>query len=165
MSYDLIIERADGESFPRATVEAAVAARAQLRKHDAETYRSGATELILVADRPGLPVDSLTLRIAYRGLPASFDAACDLALGLAEQLGGQVVDAQSGETVTPENRAASRARAEGAAGWAKRLGTEFEAPERKYIDEAAATPVAAGAGANAGGDGGGRPWWKFWARD
>jgi hypothetical protein len=161
MSYDLIIERADGESFPRAAVEAAVAARAQLRRHDAESYRSGATELVLVADRPGLPVDSLTLRIAYRGLPASFDGACDLALGLAEQLGGQVVDAQSGETVTPENKNASRARAEEAAGWAKRLGTEFEAPERKYVDEAAATGVAAGAG----GDGGGRPWWKFWARD
>lgn len=159
MSYDLLIEHPAGETFPRATVETAIARFPQLRKRDAESYRSAATELILTAERPNAPVDSLTLRLTYRELPGSFDGACDLALGLAEALGGQVVDSQLGETVTPANRAASRTKAEEVAIWSKRLGNEFEQPEKPYVDAPSAAP------ARAIGNAGGRPWWKFWARD
>ena len=158
MSYDLLIERTDGEPIPRAEVEAAVARFPQLRRHDAESYRSVATELLLSADRPGAPVDSLTLRLLYKELPGSFDGACDVALGLARQLGARVVDAQLGETITPGNRDQSKAKATQVALWSKRLGSEFEAPEKPYVD-APARPTAAGGG------GTGRPWWKFWARD
>ena len=163
MSYDLVIERVDGEVFDRARVEEAVARWVHLRRYDAESYRSGGTELVLVAERPGQPVDSLTLQIAYQGLPESFDSACDVALGLAEQLGGQVVDAQLGEVVTPSTRAASRAQAEKTAQWAQRLGTQFEAPARAYVD----LPADAGrsAGGTSGRDERGRPWWRFWERD
>ena len=159
MSYDLLIERADGETLTRADVEAAVAQFPQLRRRDAESYRSAATELILAAERPGAPIDNLTLRLLYRELPGSFDGACDLAFGLAAQLGGQVVDTQLGEIITPQNRATSRAKAEQVALWSKRLGTEFEQPEKAYVDEPA--PASAGAPRAEGG----RPWWKFWARD
>jgi hypothetical protein len=159
MSYDLLIERADGETMTREAVEAAVAQFPQLRRRDAESYRSAATELILAAERPGAPIDNLTLRLTYKELPGSFDGACDLALGLAAKLDGQVVDTQLGEIITPENRAASRAKAEQVALWSKRLGTEFEQPEKAYVDEPA--PAAVGAAR----DEGGRPWWKFWARE
>src|SRR3954454_18502292 len=117
MSYDLLIERADGETLTREAVEAAVAQFPQLRRRDAESYRSAATELILAAERPGAPIDNLTLRLLYRELPGSFDGACDLALGLAAKLNGQVVDTQLGEIITPENRSASRAKAEQVAIW------------------------------------------------
>lgn len=159
MSYDLLIERADGETMTREAVEAAVAQFPQLRRRDAESYRSAATELILAAERPGAPVDNLTLRLLYRELPGSFDGACDLALGLAAKLNGQVVDTQLGEIITPDNRAASRAKAEEVALWSKRLGTEFEQPEKAYVD--APAPVAVGAARGESE----RPWWKFWARE
>jgi hypothetical protein len=159
MSYDLLIERADGETLTREAVEAAVAHFPQLRRRDAESYRSAATELILSAERPGAPIDSLTLRLLYKELPGSFDGACDVAFGLAARLDGQVVDTQLGQVVTPENRAASRAKAEEVALWAKRLGIEFEQPEKAYVDEPA--PAAAGPVRDAGD----RPWWKFWARE
>jgi hypothetical protein len=159
MSYDLLIERADGETLTRAAVDAAVAQFPQLRRRDAESYRSAATELILAAERPGAPVDNLTLRLLYKELPGSFDGACDVAFGLAARLDGQVVDTQLGQIVTPENRADSRAKAEQVALWAKRLGTEFEQPEKAYVDEPA--PAAIGPAR----DDGGRPWWKFWGRE
>lgn len=158
MSYDLLIERADGEPFPRAEVEAAIGRFPQLRRYDAESYRSAATELILAADGPGGPVDNLTLHLRYSELPGSFDGACDLALGLAGAIGGRVVDSQLGETVTPETRATARANAERVALWTRRLGTEFEAPPKRYVDAPAAPPARESAD-------GGRPWWKFWARD
>ena len=82
-----------------------------------------------------------------------------LALGLAAKLEGRVVDTQLGETITAENRAASRAKAEEVAIWSKRLGTEFEQPEKAYVDEPA--PAAVGAARGEGE----RPWWKFWARE
>lgn len=159
MSYDLLIEHPAGEIFQRAAVEEAIGRFPQLHKRDAESYRSAATELILTAERPHAPVDSLTLRLTYRELPGSFDGACDLALGLAEALGGRVVDSQLGETVTAANRAASRAKAEQVAIWSKRLGSEFEQPEKPYVDEPTTAPAT-----DTGGDSG-RPWWKFWARD
>jgi hypothetical protein len=157
MSYDLLIERADGEPFAHAEVEAAVAKFPQLRRYDAESYRSASTELILAAERPGGPVDNMTLQLRYSELPGSFDGACDTALGLAEALGGRVVDSQLGETVTAENRDESRAKAAEVARWSKRLGSEFEAPPKRYVDMPAER-------APSGGDSG-RPWWKFWARD
>ncbi len=40
MSYDLLIERVDGEPFDRAAVDAAVAQFPQLRRYDAESFRS-----------------------------------------------------------------------------------------------------------------------------
>ena len=40
MSYDLLIERIDGEPFERAAVDAAVAQFPQLRRYDAESFRS-----------------------------------------------------------------------------------------------------------------------------
>lgn len=163
MSYDLVIERADGEVFDRAQVEEAVARWAHLRRYDAESYRSGGSELVLVAERPGQPVESLSLQIAYQGLPESFDSACDVALGLAERLGGRVVDAQLGQVITPGTRAASRAQAEKTAQWVQRLGTQFEAPPRAYVDLPAGT--SRGAGGPSGSDESGRPWWRFWGRD
>ncbi len=159
MSYDLLIERGDGETFTQAAVEAAVAKYPQLRRRDAESYRSLATELILSAERPGAPVDSLTLRLLYKELPGSFDGACDMALGLADALGGQVVDSQLGETVTAATRDRSHAKAAEVAVWSKRLGSEFEQPEKPYVD----TPTRVATSA-ARGDGD-RPWWKFWARE
>ncbi len=157
MSYDLLIERADGETFDRAAVEAAIARYPQLRRYDAESYRSASTELVLAAERPGDPVDNLTLQLRYGELPGSFDGACDLALGLAEALGGRVVDSQLGEAITAENRALSRDKAAQVALWSKRLGSEFEAPPKRYVDTPAGrAPAAAGSG---------RPWWKFWGRD
>lgn len=157
MSYDLLIERADGEPFDRAAVDAAVAKFPQLRRYDAESYRSASTELVLAAERPGGPVDNLTLQLRYSELPGSFDGACDTALGLAAALGGRVVDSQLGETISAENRAISRDKAAQVALWSKRLGSEFEAPPKRFVD----TP---GARASATPDSG-RPWWKFWARD
>ena len=159
MSYDFLIEQADGEPFGRAEVEAAIARFPQLRRHDAESYRSAATELVLAAERQSGPVDNLTLQIRYSELPGAFDGACDIALGLATALGGRAVDSQSGETVTAENRAAAKANAARVGLWTKRLGSEFEAPPKPYVDgnspsQRAAAPVA-----------GGQPWWKFWARD
>ncbi len=165
MSYDLVIERPDGELFDRREVEAAIAVWPHLRRYDAESYRSGGSEVVLVAERPGLPVDSVTLRIFYESLPQGFDTAADVAFGLAERLGGQVVDAQLGEVITPENREVSRAKAEEAARWVRRLGAEFEEPARAYVDEPAAAVGGGGDGGRAGDDDGGRPWWKFWARD
>lgn len=159
MSYDLLIDHEGGETFTRAAAEAAIAKFPQLRRRDAESYRSAATELVLTAERPGAPVDNLTLRLLYKELPGSFDGACDMALGLAEELGGRVMDAQLGEEITPTTRAASRAKAEDVARWSKRLGTEFEQPEKPYVD----APVAAES--PAGGGDAGKPWWKFWARD
>ncbi len=156
MSYDLVIERPDGELFDRRQVEEAIAAWPHLRRYDAESYRSGGSEVVLVAERPGMPVDSIALRVFYESLPQGFDSACDVAFGLAERLGGQVVDSQLGEVITRENRDASRARAEEAARWARRLGTEFEEP-RAYVDAPVGGPALE--------DEGGRPWWKFWARD
>ena len=157
MSYDLLIERVDGEPFDRAAVDAAVAQFPQLRRYDAESFRSASTELILAADRPGGPVDNMTLHLRYSELPGSFDGACDTALGLATALGGRVVDSQLGETVTAANRGDSRKKAEQVALWSKRLGSEFEAPPKRFVD----TPAAR---APAQSDSG-RPWWKFWARD
>lgn len=159
MSYDLLIERANGETFPRETVDAAVAKFPQLRRRDAESYRSVATELILTAERPGAPVDSLTMRLLYKELPGSFDGACDMALGLADALGGQVVDSQLGAVITAGTRETSRTKAAQVAVWSKRLGSEFEQPEKPYVDD----PAPARASAPAGD--GGRPWWKFWARE
>jgi hypothetical protein len=159
MSYDLLIDHREGETFTRQEAEAAIAKFPQLRRRDAESYRSAATELVLTAERPGAPIDNLTLRLLYRELPGSFDGACDLALGLAEALNGRVMDAQLGEQITPETRVRSRAKAEEVARWSKRLGTEFEQPEKPYVDE----PVVAEP-APASNDGE-RPWWKFWARD
>ena len=157
MSYDLLIERIDGETIDRAAVDAAVAKFPQLRRYDAESFRSASTELILAAERPGGPVDNLTLHLRYSELPGSFDGACDMALGLAEALGGRVVDSQLGETITAANRDASREKATQVALWSKRLGNEFEAPPKRFVDTPAdRAPV---------GDGSGRPWWKFWARD
>lgn len=161
MSYDLLIDHPGGETFTRAAADAAIAKFPQLRRRDAESFRSAATELIVNAERPGAPVDNLTLRLLYRELPGSFDGACDMALGLAAELGGRVMDAQLGEEITPETRAASRAKAEEVARWTKRLGTEFEQPEKAYVDE----PVAAATPVGGGGSDSGRPWWKFWARD
>jgi hypothetical protein len=157
MSYDLLIERIDGEPFERAAVDAAVAQFPQLRRYDAESFRSASTELILAADKPGGPVDNMTLQLRYSELPGSFDGACDTALGLAAALGGRVVDSQLGETITEENRGDSRKKAAEVALWSKRLGSEFEQPEKAYVD----TPAPARA---APGDSG-RPWWKFWARE
>ena len=157
MSYDLVIESAVSEPFARADVEAAVTKFPQLRRYDAESYRSAATELVLTAERPGAPVENLTLRLPYKELPGAFDGALDMALGLAEQLGGRVIDAQLGLIVTAENRATSRAKATEAAAWAKRLGTEFEAPPKPFVDtpsQAVAVPASTT----------GRPWWKFWER-
>ena len=157
MSYDLLIERTDGETFDRAAVDAAVAKFPQLRRYDAESFRSASTELVLAAERPGGPVDNLTLHLRYSELPGSFDGACDMALGLAEALGGRVVDSQLGETITAENRAASRDKATQVARWSKRLGSEFEAPPKRYVDmPAERAPARSDSG---------RPWWKFWARD
>jgi hypothetical protein len=68
-----------------------------------------------------------------------------------------VVDSQLGETITAENRDESRAKATEVALWSKRLGREFEAPPKRYVDMPAER-------APSGGDSG-RPWWKFWARD
>lgn len=163
MSYDLLIEHPEGETFQRAAVEAAIAKFPQLRKRDAESYRSAATELILTAENPHAPVDSLTLRLTYRELPGSFDGGCDLALGLAEALGARVVDSQLGETVTAQTRAASREKAAQVAVWSKRLGNEFEQPEKPYVDGTATGASAQSAPSAAGG--GDRPWWKFWARE
>ena len=160
MSYDLIIERLDGEVFDRRAVEEALARWPHFRRYDAESFRSAGTEMLLVADRPNQPVDNITMRISYQGLPEGFESACDVALDLAARLEGRVVDAQLGQTITPENRAASLAQAQKTAQWVRRLGTEFEAPAKPYVD----TPAAASAGA-APRDDGGRPWWKFWARD
>lgn len=157
MSYDLVVERADGGMFERRAVEEALAAWVHLRRYDAESYRSATLEVLLAAERPDQPVDNVTIQIAYRGLPEGFDSACDIALGLAGRLDGRVTDAQTGEVVTPENRAASRAKAEEMGRWARRLGTEFEAPPKRYVDTPAATSAPA--------DDGRRPWWKFWARD
>ena len=157
MSYDLLIERIDGETIDRAAVDAAVAKYPQLRRYDAESFRSASTELILAAERPGGPVDNLTLHLRYSELPGSFDGACDMALGLAEALGGRVVDSQLGETITAANRDASRDKAAAVALWSKRLGNEFEAPPKRFVD------MPAERGASGGGSG--RPWWKFWARD
>jgi hypothetical protein len=163
MSYDLLIEHPEGETFQRATVEAAIAKFPQLRKRDAESYRSAATELILTAEKPHAPVDSLTLRLTYRELPGSFDGGCDIALGLASELGARVVDSQLGETVTAATRAASREKATQVAIWSKRLGNEFEQPEKPFVDGGAVGASAPNApGAGRGGD---RPWWKFWARE
>lgn len=161
MSYDLLIDHPGGETFTREATDAAVAKFPQLRRRDAESFRSAATELIVNAERPGAPVDNLTLRILYRELPGSFDGACDIALGLAAALGGRVMDAQLGQEITSEMRAASRTKAEEVARWTKRLGTEFEQPEKAYVDE----PVAAAVSASDGDGDAGRPWWKFWARD
>lgn len=159
MSYDLVIEPDSVDAFAPEQVDAAVARYVQFRRYDAESYRSaGGLELVLVADRPGAPVDSLVLHIPYETLPASFDAACDVALGLAGALGGRVTDAQLGTDLTAETRAASRAKAEDAARWVRRLGAQFEEPPKEYVDVPAARPAPA----PRGGD---RPWWKFWARD
>ena len=166
MSYDLLIEPAGEEPFERARVDQVVATRPELKRYDAESYRSaGGMELVLTADRPGLPVESIVLRLPYEVLPHGFDIGCDLAFALAEQLGGRVVDTQLGQDLTAESREVSRAKAEEAARWAKLLGTEFEQPAKAYVDE----PARVG-GAGAGraerddrGDGG-RPWWKFWER-
>ena len=161
MSYDLIIERADGEMFDRPAVETAVTRWPHLRRYDAESFRSAGKELVLVAERPDQPVDTITLHIAYQGLPQSFESGCDVALDLAGRLGGQVVDAQLGAVITPENRADSLAQARKTAQWVQRLGTEFEAPSKAYVD----TPGGgAGRVAPARGDDA-RPWWRFWARD
>lgn len=160
MSYDLVIERIDGEVFDRQEVEAAIAHWPHLRRYDAESYRSAGTELVLVAERPNQPVDNITLRITYQGLPESFENACDVALDLAERLGGRVVDAQLGQTITPETRAESLTQARKTAQWVRRLGTEFEAPPKAYVD----VPANADGSVAAGRDGD-RPWWKFWARD
>jgi hypothetical protein len=157
MSYDLLIERTDGETIERAAVDAAVAKFPQLRRYDAESFRSASTELVLAAERPGGPVDNLTLHLRYSELPGSFDGACDMALGLAEALGGRVVDSQLGETITAANRDASREKATQVALWSKRLGSEFEAPPKRYVDMPAERSASSG--------GSGRPWWKFWARD
>lgn len=163
MSYDLLIEHPEGETLQRAAVEAAIARFPQLRKRDAESYRSAATELILTAESPNAPVDSLTLRLTYRELPGSFDGGCDLALGLAEALGARVVDSQLGETVTAQTRAASREKAAEVALWSKRLGNEFEQPEKPYVDSnTRVTTVQSAPRAASSGD---RPWWKFWARE
>lgn len=161
MSYDLIIEQGDGEVFDRGAIEAAVARWPHLRRYDAESFRSAGMELVLVAERPDQPVDNITLHIAYRGLPESFESACDVALDLAGRLGGRVVDAQLGEAITPENRATSLAQARKTAQWVQRLGTEFEAPPKPYVD---APGGGGGRAAPARGDEA-RPWWKFWARD
>ena len=163
MSYDLLIEHPEGETFQRAAVEAAIAKFPQLRKRDAESYRSAATELILTAENPHAPVDNLTLRLAYRELPGSFDGGCDLALGLATALGARVVDSQLGETLTPGSRAVAREKAAQVAIWSKRLGNEFEQPEKPYVDGTATGTSAPSAPSTASG--GDRPWWKFWARD
>ena len=166
MSYDLLIEPAGEEPFERARVDAVVATRPELKRYDAESYRSaGGMELVLTADRPGLPVESLVLRLPYEVLPHGFDIGCDLAFALAEQLGGRVVDTQLGQDLTPETREVSRAKAEEAARWAKLLGTEFEQPAKAYVDEPARAGGAGGgrAGREDRGDGG-RPWWKFWER-
>ena len=166
MSYDLLIEPAGEEPFERARVDQVVATRPELKRYDAESYRSaGGMELVLTADRPGLPVESLVLRLPYEVLPHGFDIGCDLAFALAEQLGGRVVDTQLGQDLTAESREVSRAKAEEAARWAKLLGTEFEQPAKAYVDEPA-RGVGAGAGGAGGGDrgDGGRPWWKFWER-
>jgi hypothetical protein len=163
MSYDLVIEPVDGEPFDPGAVEQAIGGFVQLRRYDAESYRSaGGLELVLVAERPGLPVESLTLQIPYASLPAGFDSASDLALGLAGRLGGRVVDAQHGETVTADNRAAARRRAEETARWVSRLGSEFEAPPKAFVDEPRATVAAPRGGRPPGGQD--RPWWKFWER-
>src|SRR5437763_6379574 len=147
MSYDLVIEPVDGEPFEPGAVEQAIGGFVQLRRYDAESYRSaGGLELVLVAERPGLPVEALTLQIPYASLPAGFDSACDLALGLAERLGGRVVDAQHGESVAPETRAAARARAEGAARWVRRLGSELQGPAKPSPDAPRATVTAPPAG-------------------
>ncbi len=158
MSYDLLIDHPEGETFTLAAAEAAIAKFPQLRRRDAESYRSAATELLLNAERPGAPIDSLTLRLLYRELPGSFDGGCDLALGLAQALGGRVMDVQLGEQITSETRGAARAKAEQAAQWSKRLGTEFEQPEKAYVDQPAMAEAASVASEA-------RPWWKFWARD
>ena len=160
MSYDLLIDHPGGETFTREAAEAAIAKFPQLRRRDAESFRSAATELIVNAERPGAPVDNLTLRILYRELPGSFDGACDMALGLAGELGGRVTDAQLGDEITPATREASRAKAEEVARWTKRLGTEFEQPEKAYVDEPVATAAPSGGNTDSG-----RPWWKFWARE
>lgn len=160
MSYDLIIERLDGEVFDRREVEGAIGHWPHFRRYDAESFRSAGTEVLLVAERPDQPVDNITMRISYQGLPEGFENACDVALDLAARLGGRVVDAQLGQTITPENRAASLAQAQKTAQWVRRLGTEFEAPPKPYVD----TPAGGGAAAVPRGNGG-RPWWKFWARD
>ena len=156
MSYDLLIERTDGEPFDRAAVDAAVTKFPQLRRYDAESYRSASTELVLAAERPGGPVDNLTLQLRYSELPGSFDTACDTALGLAAALGGRVVDSQLGETISAENRAISRDKAAQVALWSRRLGSEFEAQPMRFVD----TPAER---APASSDSG-RPWWKFGAR-
>lgn len=159
MSYDLVIEPDTADAFAPGQVDAAVARHVQFRRYDAESYRSaGGLALVLVADRPGAPIDSLVLQIPYETLPASFDAACDVALGLAGQLGGRVTDAQLGADLTAETRAASRAKAEETARWVRRLGAQFEEPPKAYVDAPAARPAAP----PRTGD---RPWWKFWARD
>jgi hypothetical protein len=157
MSYDLVIESVASEPFARAQAEAAIAKFPQLRRYDAESYRSAATELVLTAEQPGAPVENLTLHLPYKELPGAFDGALDMALGLAEQLGGRVLDAQLGLFVSAENRATSRAKAAEAAAWAKRLGSEFEAPPKPFVDTPAPTyaPTARETG---------RPWWKFWER-
>lgn len=161
MSYDLLIDHPGGETFTREATDTAIAKFPQLRRRDAESFRSAATELIVNAERPGAPVDNLTLRLLYRELPGSFDGACDMALGLADALGGRVMDAQLGQEITSATRAASRAKAEEVAQWTKRLGSEFEQPEKPYVDE----PVAANAPMGGGDADAGRPWWKFWARE
>ena len=165
MSYDLLIEPAGEEPFERARVDAVVATRAELKRYDAESYRSaGGMELVLTADRPGLPVESLVLRLPYEVLPHGFDIGCDLAFALAERLGGRVVDTQLGQDLTAETRGASRAKAEEAARWAKLLGTEFEQPAKAYVDEPTMAGGAGGGRAEREDSGGGRPWWKFWER-
>jgi hypothetical protein len=157
MSYDLVIESVASEPFARAQAEAAIAKFPQLRRYDAESYRSAATELVLTAERPGAPVENLTLRLPYKELPGAFDGALDMALGLAEQLGGRVLDAQLGLFVSAENRATSRAKATEAAAWAKRLGSEFEAPPKAFVDTPAQAYVPPARETS-------RPWWKFWER-
>ncbi len=166
MSYDLIVEPAGEEPFDRAAVDEVVATLPQLKRYDAESYRSaGGMELVLTADRPGLPVESIVLRLPYEVLPHGFDIGCDLAFALAGQLGGRVVDTQLGQDLTAETRGASRAKAEEAARWAKLLGTEFEPPAKAYVDEPSRVGGAGGGRAERDDRGeGGRPWWKFWER-
>lgn len=163
MSYDLLIEPTEDAVFDRQRVDQILGGLPQLRRYDAESYRTaGGLEVVLGADRPGLPVDSIMLHIPYVGLPESFETGCDLAFSLAEQLGGRVVDAQLGRTLVVENRAEARGRAEEAARWAARLGTQFTTP-RAFVDEPTTTTGAVQNTPPAGDSA--RPWWKFWARD
>ena len=166
MSYDLLIEPVGEEPFERARVDQVVATRPELKRYDAESYRSaGGMELVLTADQPGLPVESIVLRLPYEVLPHGFDIGCDLAFALAGQLGGRVVDTQLGQDLTADRREVSRAKAEEAARWAKLLGTEFEPPAKAYVDEPSRVGGAGGGRAERDDRGdGGRPWWKFWER-